>query len=311
MAKLVGDNEILWKSVDGESKESKDPKDRTSYARKFPKEKCQEIVDASLKRTKIESGRVTEENRQKFLQALATLMRRSAKRVVYRQKAKVLLTLNTAERQAESCSAAELRRTDKTIFFGPGCDKTLVDEQVEFFNEVTDEDGDFSGAAVRVAKTSDFKTPLNLVIADAGNERKFVRSLTDAQNAKAVEAWLKNASQRFYPIEFAWKKGEHPKRGEFSPDFFVKKDEVVHVIEIKGDEEIADPSPENVKKYEYAAAHFERLNKWLKKDGLRVRYQFNFLTQKDYNQFFQRLRDNELEGFRSNLDVALSKAPTS
>src|SRR2546422_773176 len=161
MAKLVGDNEILWKSVDGESKESKDPKDRTSYARKFPKEKCQEIVDASLKRTKIESGRVTEENRQKFLQALATLMRRSAKRVVYRQKAKVLLTLNTAERQAESCSAAELRRTDKTIFFGPGCDKTLVDEQVEFFNEVTDEDGDFSGAAVRVAKTSDFKTPLN------------------------------------------------------------------------------------------------------------------------------------------------------
>jgi type III restriction enzyme len=227
--------------------------------------------------------------------------------IVYKQKAKALMTLNTTERQAESCSAAELRRKDKTIYFGPGCEKTLVDEQVEFFNEVIDEDGDFSGAAVAVAKTADFKTPLNLVIADAGNERKLLRLLTDAQNAKAVDAWLKNASQRFYPIEYAWKKGEHPKRGEFNPDFFIKKGDAVHVIEIKGDEEIDEPSPENVKKYEYAVAHFERLNKWMKKEGLAVRYQFNFLTPKDYNQFFQKLRDNDLDGFRSNLDVALGK----
>jgi len=296
------------KSVDEESKEAKDPKDRTSYAKKFPLEKCQEIVEASLKRTKIKSGRVTEENRQKFLQALGTLMRKSAKRVVYKQKAKALMTLNTTERQAESCSAAELRRKDKTIFFGPGCEKTLIDEQVEFFNEVIDEYGDFSGAAFPIAKTSDFRTPLNLVIADASNERRFVGQLTDAQNAKAVDAWLKNASQRFYPIEYAWKKGEHPKRGEFNPDFFIKKGDIVHVIEIKGDEEIDEPSPENVKKHEYAVAHFDRLNKWLKKEGLPVRYQFNFLTPKDYNQFFQKLRNNDLDGFRSKLDVALGKA---
>ena len=163
---------------------------------------------------------MTEENRQKFLQALGTLMRKSAKRVIYHQKAKAVLTVNTAERQAESCSAAELRRKDKTIFYGPGCEKTLVDEQVEFFNEVTDEDGDFSGAAVAVAKTSDFKTPQNLVIADAGNERKFVRLLTDAQNAKVVGASIKNASQRFYPIEFAWKKRRTPQTRRVQSRFF-------------------------------------------------------------------------------------------
>lgn len=66
-------------------------------------------------------------------------------------------------------------------------------------------------------------------------------------------------------------------------------------------------SAENVKKYEYAVAHFERLNKWLKKEGVPIRYQFNFLTPKDYNQFFQKLRDADLDGFRSKLDVALSK----
>ena len=57
------------KSIDEESKEEKDPKVRTRYANKFPLAKCQEIVEASLKRTKIKSGRVTEENRQKFLQS--------------------------------------------------------------------------------------------------------------------------------------------------------------------------------------------------------------------------------------------------
>ena len=141
------------KSIDEESKDAADPKDRTSYAKKFPLEKCQKIVEVSLKRTKIKSGRITEENRQKFLQALGTLMRKSAMRVVYRHKAKALMIVNTAERQAESCSAAELRRKDKTIYFGPGCEETLVDEQIEFFNEVIDEDGDFSGAAVSVTKT--------------------------------------------------------------------------------------------------------------------------------------------------------------
>jgi type III restriction enzyme len=54
--------------------------------------------------------------------------------------------------------------------------------------------------------------------------------------------------------------------------------------------------------------HFNRLNKWLAEEGQSVRYQFNFLTPKDYNKFFQQMRNNDLNGFRSELDVALSKA---
>lgn len=114
-----------------------------------------------------------------------------------------------------------------------------------------------------------------------------------------------------YPIEFAWKKGEHPKRGEFNPDFFIKRGDVIHVIEIKGDEEIAQPSDENIKKQKYAVDHFDLLNKWLKKEKVPVRYQFNFLTPKDLNQFFQKLRENDSDGFRSKLDVSLSKAQSA
>lgn len=97
-------------------------------------------------------------------------------------------------------------------------------------------------------------------------------------------------------------------QGEFSPDLFIKQGDQVFVVEIKGDEEIADPAVENVKKHEFARQHFERLNEWLKGNGIASRYHFNMVTPKDYNMFFTKLREGELVGFRSQLDVAVMKA---
>jgi type III restriction enzyme len=296
------------KSIDEESKEAEDPEDRTSYAKNFPLETCEQIVRESLKRAMIKTGRITDENRQKFLQALGTLRRKSAKRVVYKLLPQVLVTLNTRERQAESCSAAELRHGTKTVFYAPGCEASLEEEQREFFREVEDPDGDFLAGRQLVDNSSDFKTPANLVIADATPERRFVRTLCQRDNAKVVDAWLKNTPVGFYPIEYAWKKGGTPKRGEFSPDFFIKQGDRVFVVEIKGDEESSDPSPENIKKHEFAAEHFQRLNEWLQKDGSATRYQFNMLTPRGYGIFFTKLREGELASFRSELDVAMARA---
>jgi type III restriction enzyme len=296
------------KSIDEESKGAEDPQDRTSYAKKFPLEMCEEIVRESLKRAKITTARITDEYRQKFLQALGTLRRKSAKRVLYKLSPNALVSLNTCERQAESCSAAELRRGTKTVFYAPSCEATLVDEQREFFREVEDPDGDFLAGRQQIGNSSDFRTPANLVIADARPERTFVRTLCERDNAKVVDAWLKNTPVGFYSIEYAWKKAEHPKRGEFSPDFFIKQGDRVFVVEIKGDEEISDPSPENLKKHEFAVVHFQRLDEWLQRDGISVRYQFNMLTPRDYGKFFTKLREYDLAGFRSELDVAMAKA---
>lgn len=80
------------------------------------------------------------------------------------------------------------------------------------------------------------------------------------------------------------------------------------VVEIKGDEEIGDPSPENVKKHEFASAHFQRLNEWLQQDGIPTRYQFNMLTPRDHGKFFTKLREGDLAGFGSELDVTIAKA---
>jgi site-specific DNA-methyltransferase (adenine-specific)/adenine-specific DNA-methyltransferase len=71
---------------------------------------------------------------------------------------------------------------------------------------------------------------------------------------------------------------------------------------------IAEPLVENVKKHEFARQHFDRLNEWLTNDGIAMRYQFNMITPKDYNMFFTKLREGELVGFRSQLDVAVMKA---
>jgi type III restriction enzyme len=296
------------KSIDDESKESDDPAERTNYAAKFPRAKCEEIVEASLKRAKIKSGKITDDNRQKFLQSLGTLRRKAAKRVVYTLSPKALAPVNTSTRQAESCSAAELRRGSKTVFYVPGCDATLADEQKEFFQEVADEDGDFVNGRVPITKNVNFKTPANLVIADAKPERSFIRELTKPDNALKVDAWLKSTPVGFYWIEYAWKKGNTPKRGEFSPDFFIKQGDKIFVVEIKGDEEIADPAADNVKKHEYATDHFKRLNQWLAKAKISTRYQFNMISPKSYNVFFQKLRNGDVADFRSDLDVAMTKA---
>ncbi|MDD4051594.1 MAG: DEAD/DEAH box helicase family protein [candidate division Zixibacteria bacterium] len=294
-------------AIDIESKDAEKPANRTQYAMKFPLERCLEIVKASAQKARIRSGRITEENRQKILQALGPLRRKFAKRVVYKLTPKALLTVNTNQRQDVSASAADIRRGVKTVFFTPDCANTIPVEQQEFFACVTDHDGDYRAGSEEVANAYDFKTPCNMAIADAGPERRFIRILCDRNNATQIDGWLKNSPQRFYAIEYAWKKGEHPKRGDFSPDFFIKKANVIYVIEVKEDAEISDPSPENQKKFEYARDHFIRLNGWLQNEGIPITYQFNFLTPKDFNKFFIKLRQGDVIGFRSELDIVLGK----
>lgn len=304
---VAGEMYRRLQNIDEESQDAPDPKDRTQYAKKYPFERCLEIVKASARRRRITSGKITEDNRQKILQALGPLSRKSAKRVVYKLTPSVLQTFNTKERPATSVSATELRRGDKTVFFTPESERMIPDEQREFFGAIKDLDGDYRAGSAPVSNSHHFKTACNIAIADSKPESKFIRHLCEPDNAQAIDGWLKNAPQRFYPIEYAWKKGEHPKRGEFSPDFFIRKGGTIHVVEIKDDGEIDDASPENQKKFEYARAHFERLNTWLRKNEIDTTYQLNFLTPKDFNKFFITLRQNDVHGFRSELDIVLGQ----
>jgi hypothetical protein len=52
------------------------------------------------------------------------------------------------------------------------------------------------------------------------------------------------------------------------------------------------------------------LNEWLAKNGISTRYQLNFVTPRNFNKFFQKMRDNDLGGFRSELDLVLGGEST-
>jgi type III restriction enzyme len=199
--------------------------------------------------------------------------------------------------------APELR-SNKTFFYTEKTRETLHENQIEFFDEAIEPGSGYK--VIAVANRHDFKSPLNAAIADSENERRFINHLLRAENLSHYDAWMKSTSTRFYEIDFAWKKGEHPKRGKFSPDFFIRVKDLILVVEIKDDEEIAEPHEENVKKNEYALEHFARLNERMKETGSHVRYQFNFLTERGFGKFFQALRENRITTFRSELDVRLS-----
>ena len=186
--------------------------------------------------------------------------------------------------------------------YGTDSRQSFHDEELSIFDEATGPDTLLPKRAVQeITNAYCFKTPLNIAISNHEPERRFIRKLFEQDNAEKIDAWIKSTDRDFYPIEFSWKKGEHTKRASFNPDFFLKRGKHINVVEVKDDGEISDPSEENKKKVEFALEHFTRLNK--EQDS--IVYQLNFLSPQDFDAFFQKMRENKLEGYKSHLDVAL------
>lgn len=283
---------------------------QTNYAERYNLEWLKALIRESLRRVGEKADQVSEENRQRLYAAFGTLQRGAAKRVRYQMTPQAVKFLSTADRPRDSVGVGALRRGEVTIFADERAFE-LSDEEVKaLLEEVRDDETLPRLAWHYVENTFLFKTPLNIVLAERKPERDFVRQLLKPENATAIDSWIKSTDKGFYEIEYAWRKGEHPKRGYFSPDFFIKKGNDILVIEIKGDEEIDDPSGENKGKYRYARQHFEILNKQLEilqKQQGPTRYLFHFLSPKDYDIFFELLRNGNYELFVSSLDAALGE----
>ena len=99
-------------------------------------------------------------------------------------------------------------------------------------------------------------------------------------------------------LDYSWRKGEHPKQGKFNPDFFLKIDSNILVVEIKAD---ADVSDENKAKLRYAKEHFKKVNNLQKKKN----YYFKFLSPNSYEMFFQSIREKTYSNFKSEIEAKL------
>ena len=275
----------------------------TAFEKQYPLEWLKELIRESLRRVGESEDRVSAENKQRILAAFGVTRRGAAKRVRYQMTPNAVATLSTAERPRDSVGVGALRRGEVTVFADELSFQLSDEEVTPILEEVRDDETLPRKAWHYVDNTFLFKTPLNIVLADHKPERDFVRQLIKPENAEVINAWIKSTDQGFYPIEYAWRKGEHPKRGYFNPDFFVKKGNDILVIEIKGDEEISEPSAENRGKYRHGWEHFQTLNQ----QQSECQYLLHFLTPQDYDTFFSFLRENNYDSFVSSLDAALGE----
>jgi len=276
-----------------------DQEAETTYCEQFPKSKIAEIIRKSLEVIKDKTGKLSEANRNQTLAAFGVIRRKGTKSLRFKIEAQELIRINTREIGKNSLGVGSLRR-DSTVFYddysmslGEAVDRKLLKEL----------EGDESlprSALIKVANKYNFKTPLNVALASYEPERRFIRGLTADQTAQKIDAWIKSLDVGFYSIEYSWRKGEHPKQGSFNPDFFIKVDSDIIVVEIKMDNDV---SAENKAKLRYARDHFARVNELQKEQ----RYYFKFLSPGSFDLFFKALRNGAYKDFKSELEASLEE----
>ena len=273
----------------------------TDYCGTWPKNRIAEVICRSLKEVNDKTGMISEENRQKTVQSFGVIKRKSSTFPRIAPKSKEPYKVSTREIKRNSAGIGSLRR-DSTIFWN---DYSLISGDagdIKLLKELDEDESLPKSAMVKVENKYNFKTSLNLALADYEPERKFIKGLVKEENAKAIDAWVKSPDMGFYSIDYSWRKGEHPTQGKFNPDFFIKIGNDIMVIEIKDDKAFEGiAGEENRKKLEYAREHFKRLNEHQKEQ----KYYFKFLSPMSYDLFFKALREKNYKDFRSELEARL------
>ena len=271
----------------------------------YPKKRIEGLILDALKRLKLDGTALSQENRQVILSTFGGLRQKTTRAgAEWAREPDGLKTRSTAEmgpvreRISGLTSHVGLYYDELSASLGTNDDEAALKKALEI---------DVPTFLQHIDNSFLFKSPVNVVLGSHKPERDFIRRLFQAPNAAALAAWVKSPDVGFYTIEYGFQPGGNgrSKRGNFNPDFILQRadgDEVV-VVETKADDDITD---QNRGKLAYALAYFAKLNEMLVAQGDERRYQFHFLSPKDYDDFFTGLRDGDLESFTSSLQAALS-----
>src|SRR3989338_4107565 len=267
-----------------------------------PENEIKEIIVNSMRRVGIKSGVLTEDNANRIFKAFQTLFRARGSTIVLERTVNKPQLISTKELEKESIAVGAIKHGSTVFYtenFKDECSNGMIDVLQDIIN-----DESLPRSASKDINPYCFKTPVNVVFTRQEPERKFVDLLVSPKVCKKVDAWIKSRDMGFYSIEYSWRKGEHPTQGNFNPDFFLKFGENIVVIEVKADD---DDSDENKAKYRWAKQHFETLNEELKKNKIKQRYFFHFLSPNSYAEFIEYFCDNRIfdKKFRSKLEDLL------
>jgi type III restriction enzyme len=269
-----------------------------------PENEIKDIIINSMRRVGIKSGVLTEDNANRVYKAFQTLFRARGSTVILKRKVNKPKPIKTIKLDKESIAVGAIRH-GSTVFYSDNFKSECTDELIDILNNIIIDES-LPKSSSREINHYCFKTPLNIVLTRLEPERKFVELLTKPPVCEKLDTWVKSRDVSFYSVEYSWRKGEHPTQGYFNPDFFLKIEDNIVVVEIKQD---GDNSEENKAKYRWAKKHFEDLNQELQKSNIPQKYFFHFLSPNSYAEFTEYLIDGRLiKGeFRSNIEDLLEQ----
>lgn len=256
------------------------------------------FIEKSMRDIGEDGSFLTLENADKIYGRFNGLLRRKPATPVLEKAIDILLQLNTIDMRAEMSRYGTLIR-DVSLFFSDNYKSEIKEDELAIFEAVRQE---LKKRQDNEINRYNFKTPVNVVFTTLEPEKKFVELLTSDGFSQHIDAWIKSRDKGFYSIDYQKNKGSKFKA--FNPDFFIKKDNNIIVVEIKSDN---DDSLENKAKNRAAKRHFELLNAELEKHGKPDRYYFTFLSPVDYNTFADNVKDGRIfeSKFRSHLEILL------
>lgn len=267
-----------------------------------PEAEIRKYVTESMRRVGIKSNVLTNDNANRIYSAFQTLLRSRGSTVVLERIAKGPIKISTKEIEKETIGAGSVRH-GATIFYSNLYKEEVAPDQLPILEEIINDES-LPRRASKEINNYDFKTPVSLLFTKQEPERLFVECLINSKLKNTLDAWIKSRDQYFYSIEYSWRKGEHTTQATFNPDFFLKVNNKIIVVEIKADD---DDSEENKAKYRWSKQHFEALNKELRQSGIDQGYFMHFVSPSSYGEFIEYLSDGRLLNgeFRSNLEIKL------
>lgn len=254
----------------------------TNFADKANKKYIEELVKKELE--DIGEKTVTEANLQRAKASFNTLYRELSGQSRIVNIFSDPLRKDTKEMNASHISISEVKQ-NKGILFSEKSLKSSSEKELDNINEALAEiKGKYS---LKIGEEY-YKSPLNIAVLSSGAEIDFAKTLARKENTSYIDCWVKSKDKGFYSIPYNYRPGSHPQEKQFNPDFIIKKDDKIIFVEIKQDE---DTDIKNRDKIAGADDYFIELNNKIEKDGLR--YDFYFLTPKDYTGFFEKAIRND------------------
>ena len=289
-------DDIVWYSVDEATNAVYttlllfDWERKTKICERVTKKYIGDLIQKELK--VIREEKVSEENLQRAKAAFNVLTRQyvgvSKIEDVYGQ----LQLRKTAEMQVSKITEIAFRHyggllsTKENIKKFSVEDKDILDKikrDLQAIRQTTLTGAEYTKARIIDDLDADnYRCPLNFIILSHRPEREFAE-LVVRKYIKYIDAWVKAPNRGFYEVPYIYRPGTHSLQRDFNPDFFIKIDKRIIVVEIKAED---DTTVQNKDKLEGATAYFKTLNEKLNGKGI---YEFYFLEPTEYTMFFEKV----------------------